>query len=213
MYQPTRGVVYDMSFSRRSTSIANLLAQSSSISRRSLHHFMMTRSLARLTLRQKAARMARFDLLRAVPGLASRVTKWSVDCDEALHRLVCYVNSHYKMQSFIGDNVKSCKLWLFADSDHAGEHDNKSTSGGFLALVGPYTYYPLAALSKKQTSIAVSSTQAEVVCANVEIRLPSSALWSVLQNAGEIHPLQLRSYATCRAIITPNTGYLVAPKW
>ena len=38
-----------------------------------------------------AARMARFDLLRAVQGLASRVTKWSVDCDKALHRFVCYV--------------------------------------------------------------------------------------------------------------------------
>ena len=91
------------------------------------------------------------------------------------------------MQSFISDDVRACKLWLFSDSDHAGEHDNKSTSGGFLALVGPNTYYPLAAFSKKQTSIAVSSTEAEVVCANVAARalgLASSALWSVLQNAG-----------------------------
>ena len=39
-----------------------------------------------------AARMARFDLLRAVQGLASTVTKWSIDCDKALHRLVCCVN-------------------------------------------------------------------------------------------------------------------------
>ena len=40
-----------------------------------------------------AARMARFDLLRAVQGLAARVTKWSSDYDKALHRLVCYINS------------------------------------------------------------------------------------------------------------------------
>jgi len=40
-----------------------------------------------------AARMARFDLLRAVQGLAAQVTKWSADCDKALHRLTCYVNS------------------------------------------------------------------------------------------------------------------------
>ena len=74
-----------------------------------------------------------------------------------------------------------------ADSDHAGEHDNRSTSGGILVLVGPNTYYPLAAFSKKQTSTALSSTEAEVVCANVALRalgLPSSALWSVLLNAG-----------------------------
>ena len=91
------------------------------------------------------------------------------------------------MRGFIGDDISACKLWLFADSDHAGEHDSKSTSGGFLALVGPNTYFPLAAFSKKQTSIALSSTEAEVVCANVSLRalgLPSSALWSVLQNAG-----------------------------
>ena len=40
-----------------------------------------------------AARMARFDLPRAVQGLASRVTKWSADCDKALRRLMCYVAS------------------------------------------------------------------------------------------------------------------------
>ena len=138
-----------------------------------------------------AARMARYDLLRAVQGLASRVTKWSMDCDKALHRLMCYVNStiHYKMSGVIGDEIKSCKLWLFADSDHAGEHDSKSTSGSFLCLVGPNTYFPLAAFSKKQTSVALSSTEAEVVCANVALRslgLPSSASWSVLQNAGGV---------------------------
>ena len=37
-----------------------------------------------------AACMARFDLLRATQGLASRVTKWSPDCDKSLHRLMCY---------------------------------------------------------------------------------------------------------------------------
>ena len=136
-----------------------------------------------------AARMARYDLLRAVQGLASRVTKWSSDCDKALHRLMCYIEStkDYTMRCFVGDSPSECKLWLFADSDHAGEHDNKSTSGGILVLVGPNTYYPLAAFSKKQTSTALSSTEAEVVCANVALRalgLPSSALWSVLLNAG-----------------------------
>jgi hypothetical protein len=136
-----------------------------------------------------AARMARFDLLRAVQGLASRVTKWSTDCDKALHRLMCYVNStlDVKLRCFVGDPIDQCRLWLFADADHAGKHNNKSTSGGVLALVGPSTYFPLSAFSKKQTSVATSSTEAEVVCANIALRtvgLPSSALWSVLQNAG-----------------------------
>ena len=146
-----------------------------------------------------AARMARYDLLRAVQGLASRVTKWSADCDKALHRLMCYVASTlgHRMTCLKGDSLDKCKLWLFADSDHAGEHDNTSTSGGFLALVGPNTYFPLSAFSKKQTSTALSSTEAEVVCANVTLRalgLPSSALWSVLLNAGgDTAPKPLRS--------------------
>ena len=136
-----------------------------------------------------AARMARYDLLRTVQGLASRVTKWSHECDKSFHRLMCYVNStlDVKLRSYIGDSVDHCKLWLFADADHAGEHDNKSTSGTFLALVGPNTYFPLSAFSKKQTSISISSTEAEVVCANIALRtvgLPSSAIWSLLQKAG-----------------------------
>ena len=40
-----------------------------------------------------AARMARPDLLRATQSLASRLSKWSVECDIALHRLVAYLRS------------------------------------------------------------------------------------------------------------------------
>ena len=83
-----------------------------------------------------AARMARFDLLRATQGLASRVTKCSPDCDKSLHRLMCYIHStlYRTMVGFVGDPPEACKTWLFADSDHAGEHDNRSTSGCLLAL-------------------------------------------------------------------------------
>ena len=62
-----------------------------------------------------AARMARFDLPRASQSLASRVTKWSVECDVALHRLVSYINSskdHF-LEGFIGDAFDQCQLWLF----------------------------------------------------------------------------------------------------
>ena len=91
------------------------------------------------------------------------------------------------MVGFVGDSPESCKTWLFADSDHAGEHDNRSTSGCLLALVGPNTFYPLTAFSKKQASTAMSSTEAEVTAANLALRavgLPSSCLWSVIRHAG-----------------------------
>ena len=132
-----------------------------------------------------AARMARWDLLRATQSLASRVTKWSRDCDTALHRLICYINSSLDtyMQGFIGDKIGDCKLRLFCDADWAGEHDSKSTSGCALFLVGPNTYYPLNAFSKKQTSITMSSTESGVISANHGVRaqgLPSLSLWTFL---------------------------------
>ena len=132
-----------------------------------------------------AARMARWDLLRATQSLASRVTKWSCDCHIGLHRLVAYINStlHITMSGFIGDSINDCQLWLFCDSDFAGEFDAKSTTGCALFLVGPNTYYPLNAFSKKQTSITMSSTESEVVTANQGIRaqgLPSLSLWFFL---------------------------------
>jgi hypothetical protein len=72
-----------------------------------------------------AARMARYDLLRAVQGLSARVTKWSLDCDKALHRLICYTHStlDYKLKAFVGDKISECKLWCFPNADHAGEYE------------------------------------------------------------------------------------------
>ena len=95
-------------------------------------------------------------------------TKWSRDCDVALHRLVSYINSSLdtRMQGFIGDRIGDCKLWLFCDADWAGEYDSKSTSGCALYLFGPNTYLHWNAFSKKQISITMSSTESEVVSAN-----------------------------------------------
>ena len=140
-----------------------------------------------------AARMARWDLLRATQALASRVTKWSPDCDIALHRQICYINSsmNVKLKGFVGDKISECKLWMFCDADWAGDADSKSTSGCMIALVGPNTYFPLNAFSKKQTSITTSSTESEVVAANHGVRaqgMPSLSLWSFLWKQVEIGP-------------------------
>ena len=42
------------------------------------------------------ARLARFDLLRAINNLATYITKWTPDCDQPLHRIMCYVDSTLK---------------------------------------------------------------------------------------------------------------------
>ena len=129
------------------------------------------------------ARAARWDLLKAVQLLATRVTKWSRGCDKALHRLMCYINrtKHYCLTGFVGDGPSALKLRLYADADFAGDRpEYKSTSGIYLALVGPNTFFPLAAKAQKQTAVAHSTVEAEIVSANLAVRtigLPALDLW------------------------------------
>ena len=134
------------------------------------------------------ARMARYDLLRATCVLATCVTRWNADCDLRLHRLMCYINStlHWRMFSWVGDDPRDLRLECFADADFAGDVKTmKSTSGVFMALVGPNSFVPLAAISKKQGCVSTSTPEAELVAANVAIRqlaLPALPLWeTVLQ--------------------------------
>ena len=61
-----------------------------------------------------AARLARFDLLRAVCHIACFVTKWTSDCDKRLHRLVSYISSSksYRMVGWVGDPIQNLDLHL-----------------------------------------------------------------------------------------------------
>ena len=129
------------------------------------------------------ARAARWGLLKVVQLLASRVTKWSRDCDRALHRLVCYINCtlNHCLTGFVGDGPSAFKLRVYADADFAGDRPGfKSTSGCFLTLSGPNTCFPLGAKCQRQTAVAHSTPEAEIVSANHAVRtvgLPSLDLW------------------------------------
>ena len=101
-----------------------------------------------------AARMARFDLLRAVCHLACFITKWTTECDKRLHRLVCYIHStkSHRMVGWVGDALKDVDLHLYADADFAGCTDTqRSTSGCHLQMRGKHTCFPLAGISKHQS--------------------------------------------------------------
>ena len=98
------------------------------------------------------ARLARFDLLRHIAALASKIAKWDSVCDRMLHGLVCYIHSSldHKLKGHIRDSSKSLTLALFSDAGFAGCLDTaKSTSGVFIALTGPISFFPLNAISKK----------------------------------------------------------------
>ena len=98
-----------------------------------------------------AARLARWDVLRAVNHLACFFTKWTTECDRKLHRLVSYLNEtkNVKMIGWVADDLKGLSLDLFADADFAGcVSFQRSTSGAFLCWKGPNTCFGLSCLSK-----------------------------------------------------------------
>ena len=113
-----------------------------------------------------AARVARFDLLRAIGHLSCYLTKWTDECDRRLHQLMSYINCtlHHRMVGWLGDPIHDVQLHLYNDADFAGCNDTgRSTSGVWLALEGEHTSFPIAAMSKRQTSVSHSTPEAEIV--------------------------------------------------
>ncbi len=132
------------------------------------------------------ARMARFDLLRAVCGLASCVTKWTEQCDVDLFRLVCYIRTtvKYNQVSWVGDDLGALGLRLSADADLAGDpRTQRSTTGVISEVVGPSSKAALSATSRRQTAVSHSTCESEMVAADEALRahgLPAQALWDQL---------------------------------
>ena len=99
-----------------------------------------------------AARMARFDLLKAVSNLAKKVTKWNTNCDKKLHRMMCYISSSldYRFKGHVSDPADALSLSLYSGAGFAGDKESsKSAAGVFLALAGKNTLLPLNRVSKK----------------------------------------------------------------
>ena len=112
-----------------------------------------------------AARMARFDLLRAVCDLACFVTKWTAECDRKLHRLICYIAStkHHRQIGWIGDKAEDLAPHLFADADFAGcKVTQRSTGGGHLAIMGPNSCFPQSGKSSKHGATSSSTPESEL---------------------------------------------------
>ena len=146
----------------------------------------------------------RYDLLRPVAYLASRITKWSPRCDRQLHRLICYIaaTKNHRLRGYIGDPAEKLGLSLFSDADFAGcKITKRSTSGIFLALTGPNSFFPLNAISKKQTRVSHSTPEAELVAAAAALRMegmPALNLWEGIFQ----RPVKLTLYEDNQAAIT-----------
>ena len=156
-----------------------------------------------------AARMARFDLLRATCRLACHITKWTEECDRRLYRLVCYINSslNIRMTGWIGDNPSELVPCLYSDADFAGcDRTERSTTGVRLEVEGPNSRFPVNACSKRQGCISCSTPEAELVAGFTAYKnslMPSFDLWDVLLPNG----YQAKFYEDNQAMISVvNSG-------
>ena len=91
----------------------------------------------------------------------------------------------HKQYAYVGDDFKDCSLALFADADYAGDKtDSISTSGVFIAIVGPRTYVPITGIAQKQTCSSHSTCESEVVAMNLGLKkaLPLLDFWEAVQS-------------------------------
>ena len=99
-------------------------------------------------------RNCRFDLLCAVGAFARRLTKLGALEDRKLRRLTEYTHSPHTLQltGFVGDRQEDLELVQYSDAGYAGDRsDTHSISGSYLVLVGPHSWFPLAASSTNPT--------------------------------------------------------------
>jgi hypothetical protein len=135
--------------------------------------------------------------------LATQIQKWSVNCDKQLYRMLCYMSSSadYKLVGQVLDHPGELELALYVDADFAGDRqDSKSTSGAYLVLKGPSAFFPLSWVSKKQTSVSRSTTEAELVSLAHSLfseAMPMLSLWERLLK----RPVNLRIYEDNEATI------------
>ena len=156
-------------------------------------------------------RLARPDIVKPIGDLATHVQKWSRNHDKQLHRSICYIDSSktHRLVGTIRDDPSELHLALYVDADFAGEKaDAKSTSGGYLVPKGPNSFFPLAWLSTRQTSVSRSTTESEIVSLAHSLYqegLPALSLWSELLGR---HDLELVIHEDNQAtILVAKKGY------
>ena len=137
------------------------------------------------------ARYARFDYLCAMARLAQKISKWTKECDLALHRLMSYIHStlDFRLVGFVGDSIEDVRVHVYVDVDFAGDPSTKrSTTGVQVCLCGSATYFPINCQSKRQECVCHSTTQAETVFEDLVLRqegIPALTLWDGISGQGQ----------------------------
>ena len=110
---------------------------------------------------------SRPDLCHSVTKLASGITKWSINHDKMLYRLVCYMQGTLDFGGMcsVRGSWSDISLHLYTDADLGGDVCSmKSHSGIYLAVECPNgTHFPISWSSRRQQCVSKSTTESEIV--------------------------------------------------
>ena len=119
------------------------------------------------------SRLARPDISFVITRLASKVSRWDRFDDRQLLRCISYPHhsNHVTLKGSVSQTNLDCQLEIYTDSDFAScPLSAKSTTGILVvARTGEYVY-PLNWLSRKQASIARSTTEAETIALQCSLK-------------------------------------------
>ena len=159
-----------------------------------------------------AARMARFDLLRATCRLACYTTCWTAACDVRLMRLMRYMSTtlSHRQVGWVGEPIAELQLLIYADADFGGcERTQRSTSGIHLNVEGKYTRFPLIGICKRLGCVSKSIPEAEMVAGHLALRhvlIPAVDLWEPLSPNGRRAVFNEDNQSMIRVCQTGNTS-------
>ena len=149
------------------------------------------------------ARLSRLDLSKAIADLARRLTVWSRADDMRLHRLMSYLygSNDFCLQGKIADFQESLVLCCYTDADHCSAHeDTKSSSGMYVCLEGPSSFWPLSWASRKQSATARSRTEAEMISLGSRLFAEAIPMQESLEQVFD-RRVELRCYQDNAAVI------------
>ena len=106
-------------------------------------------------------------MCHSVTKLASGITKWSINHDKLLYRLVCYMQTtlEFGVLCSVRGSWSDMSLHLYTDADLGGDVCSmKSYSGVYLAVECPNgTHFPISWSSRLQQCMSKSTTESEIV--------------------------------------------------
>ena len=109
------------------------------------------------------ARLSRPDLSHAVTKLASGITRWTVNHDKLLHRMMCYMQSavEFGFHGSVKGGPEDISLHLYTDADLGGDVlTMKSHTGIYLCVECPHgTHFPLSWASRRQQCVSEYQNQ------------------------------------------------------